>query len=136
MSILKKILIIYCVVLIVACETMQRQAYYYNEIIVRNSTFGSIQDVKVRADKTGKVFRCTNIAPRASCSNSFGKKEYQGNPIDISWVYNDRLNVEKDIILKVPKSMDPLMPIQGVLEIKQDGSIATYFEQNVVTNIK
>jgi len=116
--------------LLSACSSVLKPVYYYNEIVVRNSTFYPVKDVKIHASRTGQVFKCSNIAPRASCSNSFPKRKYQGNPIKITWVYHDHKNQTKEFVLAIPESMDKAIPLRGVLEIKSDGTIATYLEQN------
>lgn len=112
-----------------SCETMQQQDYFFNEIVVRNRSYDPVQDVEIRVDKTHRVFSCTNIAPRASCSNSFHKRKYQHNPIQVTWTYHNRKRTMKEFVLEVPGTLNPERPLRGVLEIKPDGTIATYFEQ-------
>ena len=112
-----------------SCETLQQQTYFFNEIVVRNRSFDPVQNVQIRVDKTHRVFSCTNIAPRASCSNSFQKRKYQHNPIQVTWVYHNRTRAKKEFVLEVPRTMQPEQPLRGVLEIRSDGTIATYFEQ-------
>jgi len=123
-------LILISACLLSACGTVVKPVYYYNEIVVRNSTFYPVKDVEIRANRTNKVFKCSNIAPRASCSDTFPKRKYQGNPIKITWVYHDRKKETKEFVLAIPESMDRTIPLRGVLEIKSDGTIATYYEQN------
>jgi len=118
-----------CLLGLTSCTTSTEHAYYYNEILIRNNTSSPLADVVIQVKKTNKVFRCSNIAPRGTCSNRFQKKKYQHNSITITWLYNNRSRLQRQILLEVPKTADPAYPLRGVLVIKQDGSIQTYFEQ-------
>lgn len=127
---MKKYPSLFFFLLLSSCASLPEQHYYYNEIVVRNNSRSVLQNVEIKAHKTHRIFQCSNVAPHASCSNSFTKRKYQHSPITISWITQDQRRAKKEFILEVPESMDKSKSLRGVLEIKSDGGIASYFEQD------
>ena len=116
-------------VFLTACQSLVKDDYYYNGIIVRNNTDESLFEVKIKVEETHAVFMCGNIPPRAMCSNEFPKRKYLGHPVQITLTYNNVKRTTDTFILKVPQGFDTAMPLMGVLEVNKGGIINPYFEQ-------
>ncbi len=128
---LNKILLPGFILILYSCATGPDTVYQYNEIVIRNNSDSSLQDVKIRVDNTNTVFSCSNIPAAASCSNRFRQREYLGNPVQISWTHQKKERTSGKFRLKVPNYLDPDIPLRGVLEVNKQGIIKTYFEQAV-----
>lgn len=117
-------------ILLIACASIA-QPYYYNEVVVQNNTRELIRDVVIRADVSNRMFSCGNIAPGASCSNKFQKREYQNNKLSITWEYRGISRTKNNIMLDVPQHMKSSVPLRGVIAIQPDGSAKVWLEQGV-----
>lgn len=112
------------------CATVNKQAFYYNEIVIRNNTNRNVSNVSIIAEKANAVFSCNIIPPGTACSNKFRKRKYLGNPIKISWSYHNAKRKTERFALKLPQGLDAAFPLRGVLEVNNGGMIKPYFEQN------
>jgi hypothetical protein len=124
-----KILFLPVFLLLGSCAT-NYIPYYLNEIVVRNSTIGTLTDVRIQSRNTGRMFSCGNVAPGAHCSDTFPARPYQNSRISISWTYNEQRTEKTDFQPEVPATMDKSLPLRGVLEIKSRGKFSVYFEQS------
>ena len=113
-----------------ACATTYQPSYTYNEILVANNSRELIQNVAIEVVGTGREFSCGNIAPFGICSNRFGQRPYEQNPIQVSWSFGSSVNQTEAFVVKVPTRFSTELPLRGVLAIGPDGSISTYFEQD------
>ena len=119
---------------LVACASGPRSFYFYNEILVVNNSNQMIRDVSIKVSGTGRVFSCGNIAPFGICSNRFGKRRYEMNPIQVGWTFGNTARQTGDFVVEVPATLYSGLAMRGVLAINPDGSIATYFEQDTPNN--
>ena len=124
-----RIIWLLCVVSLTACESIIKDDYYFNGIVVRNNTDESLFEVKIKVDETRAVFSCGNIPPRAMCSNGFPRRKYLGHPIQVTLTDYNAKRTTDTFILKVPQGFDTAMPLMGVLEVNKGGIINPYFEQ-------
>lgn len=114
--------------MLTACSTIIKQDYYYNEIVLRNNLPRAVTDVKIKVEKTQAVFSCGYILSGTACSTKFPKRKYLGNEIHVTWTYNNYKQTPEKFVLKVPKGMDTINPLRGILEVTRTGIINTYFE--------
>lgn len=119
-----------CLVFLTACQSLVKNDYYFNGIVVRNNTDESLFKVKIKVEETQAIFSCGNIPPRAMCSNEFPKRKYLGHPVQITLTDHNAKRTTDTFILKVPKRFDAAIPLMGVLEVNKGGMIKPYFEQN------
>lgn len=113
-----------------ACATSYQSSYSYNQILVVNNSRDLVQDVTIEVVDTGRVFNCGNIAPFGICSNRFGKRRYERDPIQISWAIGDTSSRTESFVVEVPATFYPGIALRGVLDIAPDGSVSAYFEQD------
>lgn len=130
----KSVITIVIVLLGSACATSYQASYSYNEILVVNNSSELVQDVTIEVVDTGRMFSCGNIAPRGICSNRFGKRRYERNPIQISWSIGDASSKTESFVVEVPATFYPGIALRGVLKIAPDGSVSAYFEQDTPQN--
>jgi hypothetical protein len=112
-----------------SCATVSGPTYTYNEVVVLNRSRAPLQDVRISATESGRVFSCGNIAPRGICSNKFQPQPYQGSPIQIAWVIGNGRRHSETIELELPKSFVAELPMRGVLVIDDQGAFKAYLQQ-------
>lgn len=112
-----------------SCATSSN-SYYLNEIVVRNKSISTLNDVRIQSAATGRMFSCGNVAPGAHCSDTFPARPYQNSRISISWTYNEQRSEKTDFKPEIPATMDKSLPLRGVLEIRSRGKFSVYFEQS------
>ena len=116
------------IIILSACTSISDKDYYYNEIVLRNTTTSNVTNVVISTRKNGGVFSCSFIAPRGVCSSKFPAKKVLGNPVSIKWsVYNINKSVE-NIVIPVPPGADSTIPLRGMLDILGNGNIRPYLE--------
>ena len=129
-SVLMKILSLALLpVFLIACATAEKPRYQYNEIRVENNSRQVLRDFRIIVPTTGAEFGCGNIAPLGLCSNRFGSRPYQQNPIVIEWSYGERKRQTNEFVVPVPANYTLGIPIQGVVEVNQGGELQVYFLQ-------
>ena len=115
--------------LLVSCASVDKNKYYYDEITMRNKSQYNVTDVKIRVEKTGMVFSCSFIPPKAECSNKFQKQHYLGNPVTLSWVFNNGRTITTTVQPKLPKDALTTKMLKGLLEIDGNGRVNPYLYQ-------
>lgn len=96
---------------------------------MRNKSTSNVHDVKIKVEKTGLVFLCSFIPPKGECSNKFKKRKYLGNPITLSWQYNNGVKSTKVVRLKLPEKASTTKTLKGMLEVDYYGMIHPYLYQ-------
>lgn len=127
---MKKLLTLFGALLATSCATTYQPSYVYDEILVENNSRELIQDVSIQVANSGQVFSCGNVAAFGICSNRFGRRHYERNPIQIDWVIGDNARQTEAFVVEVPATFHTGLPLRGVLSIAPDGSISAYFEQD------
>ncbi|WP_370277401.1 hypothetical protein [Pontibacterium sp.] len=56
-----------------------------NTVILANNTETTIHDVTIRVEAFGGKFYCGTIPPQTQCSTRFPAREYEANPVTVSW---------------------------------------------------
>lgn len=112
-----------------SCATSYQPRYSYNEILVVNNSKELVRNATITVSGTGQVFSCGNIAPLGICSNRFGQRRYEMNPIKVDWTFGNTARQSGEFIVKVPAYYPTGLALRGVLAIEADGSISVYFEQ-------
>ena len=117
-----------------ACATSSQPKYFFDELVVVNNSREIIRDVTIRDVANDRVFTCGNVAPLGICSNSFGRRPYQQNPIRIEWSFGGEALQTQDFVVPVPPYFYPSLALRGVLEISPQGAVRAYFDQDTPNN--
>ena len=116
-------------IFLASCASAEQKMYYFDEITIRNNSFKNVTDVKIRVEKTGMVFSCSFIPPKGECSNKFRKRQYLGNPVTLSWVFNNGISLTKTVRSTLPKNALTTKMLKGMMEIDGHGRIIPYLYQ-------
>ena len=114
--------------LLSACASISKP-YYYNEIVVYNSTQQLIPHVVIRAKETQRMFSCRNIAPGAKCSNKSKSKKIKNSKLKITWTYNGTERTTDNFKITIPENMLKSLPLRGVISLESDGKVKFWLEQ-------
>ncbi len=126
---MKKLSILLLSLSTVACVTGYNPTYYYNEIQVVNLTGGSIVDVKVQIGESGRTVRCDRVLKYALCDERFGKRRYPQQGIQLSWTHTDGSQKSQLLTPAISVIYYSAFPLRIMLEILENGSVKSYFEQ-------
>ena len=95
----------------------------------QNASYYHIEDVRLRVQKTRGFVSCSKILPQSVCLTTFPVREYQGNPVIISWKQNGKSWTTGEIVVDPPKEASPDKPLFCVVEIGNQGSHIIYLTQ-------
>ena len=115
--------------LLSSCASMEQEVYYFDEITIRNKSLGNVTDVKIKVEKTGMVFSCSFIPSKGECSNKFRKRQYLGNPVTLSWVFNNGRKLTRTVQSTLPKDAKATKMLKGMMEIDGHGRVNPYLYQ-------
>jgi|GEM_PF-6351022 len=99
----------------------------FNELVVKNSTYGNISNLEIRVEKVNKVFSCGIILSKSFCSNKFSTRIYEGNSVKINWYEGGKEHVVGPLVVERPKSYIENTNYQIVLVLRQAGQHMAYF---------
>ena len=124
------IFLLVLIFLLSGCAVLPKnQQFTVDGIMFHNTTSSMIGNVRLRVDKIQGFATCSNIPPQSSCSTTFPIREYQGNPVMISWNQNEKLWETPEIVVNPPKEASPGKPLFCIVEIGNQGSLNVYFRQ-------
>lgn len=111
------------------CSSTYKPNYIYSEIRVVNNSRELLQEVTVTVPSTGRTLSCGNIAPLGICSNRFGKRRYEYNPIRIDWAFGNSAGQTDEFVVPVPATFSTGLAMRAVIAISEQGEISAYFKQ-------
>ncbi len=126
---MKKLSILLLSLSTVACVTGYNPTYYYNYIQVVNLTGGSIVDVKVQIGESGRTVSCDSVLKNALCDERFGRRRYPQQGIHLSWTHTDGSRKSQLLTPAISVIYYSAFPLRIMLEISENGSVKSYFEQ-------
>lgn len=112
------------------CVTGYNPSYFYNEIQVVNLSGETIADVNLRVGGSGRTLACAEVKSNAMCSERFGKRRYPQGKLDLSWTGGDGKRRSQQAAPSAPAYFPSAFALRVVMEIKPDGSINAFFEQD------
>lgn len=127
---MKQLIILLASFATVACATGYTPTYRFNEIQVVNLSGSNIEDVGVRVVDSEKTLSCGEVAPNAICYDRFGARRFPQQGIELSWTpLGD--NLKREVLNpKIPVTFYPSSPLRIVMEVNEEGSVKSYFEQD------
>ena len=126
---MKLIFLVVAVVMLGACVPYQ-PVYRINEVRVVNHTGAAISDVSWRILGTDKSRQCSEVANFAMCYEYFARRKYPQAGIEVNWTHSQGGQKTETLSPAVPAYFSTTFPLRAVLEIKQDGSIDGYYQQD------
>ena len=117
-------------ILTAACAGGYNPTYYFNEIQVVNLSGATISKVNLRISGSDKTLSCDEVANNAICHDHFAKRRYPQQEIDLSWTHGDGSQKSQQLTPAIPAYFRPVFGLRVMLEINEDGSVESYFEQD------
>jgi hypothetical protein len=127
---MKKLSILLFSVLTVACVTGYNPTYYFNEIQVVNLSGATITNVSMRVKGSDKTLSCEEVTKNRLCHDRFGKRLYPQQEIELSWTHSDGSQKSQQLNPGIPAYYFPVFALRVMLEINEDGSVKSFFEQD------
>ena len=115
--------------LVTACALGYNPTYRFNEVQVVNLTAASIRNVRVTIVDSSKTISCDEVNKNAMCADRFGYRRYPQQGIDLSWTHADGSSKSETVNPAVPVTYNPSFPLRIVMEIREDGSVKPFYEQ-------
>ena len=113
-----------------ACATTYTPRYYFNEMLVHNLAGDTIQDVSLQVTDSPKSVTCAEVKKSAICDKRFGKRRYPQQGLELSWTHPDGSRKSETVNPHVPAYFTNAASLRIVLEIREDGSVKSYYEQD------
>jgi hypothetical protein len=119
--------------LLSSCATNFDPAFYYDEIIVHNKSGEPIHNLTLTASGSDRSLSCAEIAPNAICRDKFPRRQFMRNPLQVSWESGDAPSRSEATTLETPATLSfgSSFPMRAIIEITADGSVSSYFEQDI-----
>ena len=89
-----------------------------------NTTATPIQNARLSVSKTHGLVACGVILPHNECSTTFPQRQYQGNPITVSWQHAGQTWTASDISVQLPEYPIPDRTTTAVITFGENGSIS------------
>jgi hypothetical protein len=121
-------ILIFCF-LSVACVSGYNPSYYFNEVQVVNLSGATIEKVSVRVIDSPRVLSCDKVLQHALCHDYFSRRRYPQQGIELSWTHPDGSQKSEAFTPRVPVIYSSVFPLRIVMEIREDGSVKPFYEQ-------
>ena len=127
---MKKLTILLAAVLTAACATGYNPSYRYNEVQIVNLSGDTIRDVSVQVIDTPKALSCEEVLKFAMCHDRFPHRYYPQQGLQLSWTHPDGSRKSEQVNPNVPVTFPSAFAIRFVVEVREDGSLNPFFEQD------
>lgn len=105
--------------------------YYYDQIQVSNLTGETMTNLKVQIGPGGRVLECAEVTDNRICQQRFGRRPYPEQTVDLTWTNSDGQPVSRQTNPSIPAYFSaPGVALMLFIEIKADGSLKVYFEED------
>ena len=127
---MKKLVILLSSLVAAACATGYNPTYRFNQIQVVNLSGSTIEDIAVRVVDSEKALSCDKVAMNAVCEDRFGPRPFPQQGIELSWTDSGDNRKSELLTPKIPVTFYAASPLRVVMEVKEDGSVNPFFEQD------
>jgi hypothetical protein len=119
--------------LLSSCATNFDPAFYYDEIVVHNKSEETVRNLTLSASGSDRSLSCAEIAPAAICRDKFPRRQFMRSPLQVTWESGDAPARSEAITLETPATLSfgSSYPMRAIIEITADGSVSSYFEQDI-----
>jgi len=91
------------VTLISGCETRpSEELLVFDSLAFENNSYLTLNDVRIEVKDTGAFAACSPVLSMSTCETSFRARDYQGNPVYISWSTNEGNRIIGPIKVNMP----------------------------------
>jgi hypothetical protein len=126
---MKKLMFVLLCSLAASCAMDYSPSYRFNEVQAVNLTGDSIRDVRIRIAGSEKMLDCDDVNANAMCADRFAHRPYPQQGIDLSWTHPDGSSKSESMNPDIPIYFNSAFPLRIVMEIRADGSVKPFYEQ-------
>lgn len=127
---MRKFLLLIPVLIASACSMDYQPSYRFNNVQVVNLTGVSIRDVSVNVVGSEKMLACEDVNPNAMCAERFPSRRYPQQGIQLSWAHGDGNRHSETLDPHIATFFNASFPLRIVMEIREDGSVKAFYEQD------
>lgn len=127
---MKKLVVLLSSLAISACATGYNPTYRFNQIQVVNLSGSTIEDLDVRVIDSEKALSCNEVAMNAVCEDRFGTRPFPQQGIELGWTHPGDERKREVLTPKIPVTFYSTTPLRIVMEVNEDGSVNSFFEQD------
>ncbi len=110
---------------LVACSHLPRATtIIVTGLVFHNTTATPIHNAKLSVSQTHEMVACGIILPGKECSTTFPQREYQGNPVMVSWEQAGRRWSVKALEVKLPADGVAKRPTIALITLAEHGAIS------------
>ena len=118
------------VFLVASCATNYQPNYRFNNVQAVNLTGGIIRDVDIIIVDSPKTLACEEVNANAMCAERFPYRPYPQQGVVLSWTHTDGERKSESANPRVAVYFNSAFPLRVVMEIRADGSVKTFYEQD------
>ncbi|MDX1824296.1 MAG: hypothetical protein R3354_06240 [Thiohalomonadales bacterium] len=110
-------------VVLTACNNLsEKKSITVAGLVFYNDTTSPVHNVKLSVSKTYEMVACGIILPGKECSTTFPQREYQGNPVMVSWEQAGQLWSIRTLEVQLPGDFITNQPTNAVITLGKRGS--------------
>lgn len=110
-------------VVLTACNNLtEKKSITVAGLVFYNDTSSPILNVKLNVSKTYEMVACGIILPGKECSTTFPQREYQGNPVMVSWEQAGQIWTIRTLEVQLPGDFVANQPTNAVITLGKNGS--------------
>lgn len=98
-----------------------------NTVVLANNSNTTAHEVTILVEAFGGKFYCGTILAGTQCSTRFPAREYEGNPVTVSWVQNGITHETAPFVVPVGESTSE-KPMTALLTLMADSSVDARLE--------
>jgi hypothetical protein len=105
-----------------ACATTAPR-YTIDGLALLNRTGVVVHEVRLAVPATGGVVACGQILEQAGCATTFPAREYQGNPVTVSWMQGGRSYRQAAVVFELAPGVVAGEPLTALVELARGGGV-------------
>ena len=110
-------------VVLTACNNLnEKKSITVAGLVFYNDTTSPVHNVKLSVSKTYEMVACGIILPGKECSTTFPQREYQGNPVMISWEQAGQIWSIRTLEVQLPADFAANQLTNAVVTLGNHGS--------------
>jgi len=109
---------------LVACATTApAPRHTVDGLALLNRTGVVVHEVRLAVPATGGVVACGQILVQAGCATTFPAREYQGNPVTVSWMQGGRSYRQAGVVFELAPGVVAGEPLTALVELARGGGV-------------
>lgn len=111
-----------CLWLTACAVPLKKESLTVEGLVFKNRSFDDLVEVRLTVEATREFIACGYIPARGECSTTFPRRDYQGNPVIVSWQQGSREYASRERP-EPPSHPVAGKPLSAVIVIRADGEV-------------